>query len=204
MLSSILNVYQEFFKLFKDVVVCDGDTEIRFPAHYYKDSKDNITQSTIESYPQISIIDYALKINPEWGKTYQKRYDGYHKKLSTDSVVNAAFEIEEPVLIDFTFDVNAFCKNAHHKWLIVEWFLKNFTCDAGMVFNKIEINSEQEDTTIGDYVDYKMSMSEPYRTDGIFEISFNFVITAMIQITEPKEVDLVRELTINTIPLFNN
>lgn len=73
MLTSILNIYSEFFKLFGDkVTVMDFDEPIEFPVHYAKDSKDDLTQNFIEKYPQISIIDYAPEINPMWGKSYQR------------------------------------------------------------------------------------------------------------------------------------
>lgn len=106
------------------------------------------------------------------------------------------YEIEEPVLFDFKFDVTAFCKNAIHKWLIWEWFAKNFDCDTGMILNAIMLSSPQEDTVVGDPVDYKMTTFEPYRTDGVFELTFSFKITAMVQIVEPKEVELLQTLLI--------
>jgi multimeric flavodoxin WrbA len=108
-----------------------------------------------------------------------------------------AYEIEEPVLFDFKFDVTAFCKNAIHKWLIWEWFAKKFDQDNGIIFNAVTLESPQEDTTVGDPVECKMTTLEPYRTDGVFELTFNFKITAMVQIVEPKEVELLQTLLIN-------
>lgn len=195
MLTSLRNTHTEFFKEFQpQVTILDGTTPIVFPVHYARESKKDLTQGRKESYPQISILDYLPEFDPSWADNGSKRFDGFR---TTNGKVSKTLVYEEPLKFLLRYDVTAFTKNPLHRLLIWEYFLKAYKQSGSIIFNKVEVSTTQYDQVVGDVVNYTMTPTEVNRTDGVFELNFEFALKPFIAVREPEDMDTVQSLLIN-------
>lgn len=197
MLTSVINVHDEFRKVIGATITVTDNTPVDVPVRFARQSKEDWAEVAFESYPQVTILDYLPDFDPTWYQTYQKRIAGYNTPVSvTNNQMTKAFEVQDPIRFIFRYDVSVYCKNAYQKWLLNEYFLKTFSKQGSFMFNKTATVAEGGES-IGDMVYYAVNPAEVLRTDGVFETNYEFTLKPMIAIQDAVDVDLVQQLLIN-------
>ena len=193
MLTSITQVNTEFFKLFHGIRVPVGNDFIHVPSRYFKKSSYNYVENTPETYPCTTIQDYAPEMKPEWFIDMKTRISG----VSEDGLT--AFIYRNPVWMNFRYDVGLASKGYKESILLRDYFQRKFNAEVGFIFNQKIIDGD----IIGDVVPYTMRMTDIPRSDGIFETNMEFNLSAWIYLTEPKEVELVKNIVLTVTPKQN-
>jgi hypothetical protein len=199
MLTSLANVHEQFFSLFKPIVnIPKGTDTVAFPVRYARESKEDYTEVKPENYPQITLLDYMPEFDNDWADTYKKRYGAFSKsEEGDDKPFNRAVEFLEPLYFMIKYDVTAFSKDAMVKWAVDDYFKSKYRQQGKFVFNKTVINTVNYNSTVGDVVGYTVVGNEIERSDGVFEQNYQFTIKCMVSITTGVDVELVEQLLIN-------
>lgn len=193
MIQSIQEVHSNFFELFRPQLPIDGG----IPVYYAREAFDGISQKHPEVYPQCVILDYIPEFGLEWNTSYSKRFDGFSEPDNDDEKTYKKGNIYmEPLQLSFKYDVSVYTKSPKQRWSIMQHFLDTHGSSGSLVFNKKEISTTQEDSVVGDVVSYKVAPTEIPREDGVFELNYEFIITAFVSLPE-KEYDTLRTLNIN-------
>lgn len=186
MLNSIAELIDGFRKEFGDTVTVPGiGTPV--PVQY---SRKKRAQTTKEEYPKIIIHDYNPEFNKEYGTNYQKYVDGFHEFV--DGVPTKAYEYEEPRAIIQRIDVTVFTKDPMQRLFLQDYFMTRFTDSGSLLFNTFT----SDEGTVGDVIPYSVLPTEQTRTDGVFELNYEFKLKVFVQLADGVEVDLLESLTI--------
>lgn len=203
MIRELLNVHDEFFKLFTGGITVDRpDTPapLVIPVFYAREATQNRSDIHRESYPQCVIFDHLPDFDEDWNQIPYTVVEGFHSKASNLVDVfdyRKAYKFQEPIRFQFRYDVTFFVTDAFDKMLLTQWVYKKFTRKGQFLFNKISFTTPQDDFNLGDVVSYTLTPTENVREDGIHELNFEFLLKPMIALQDPVEVDLLRNLHIN-------
>ena len=191
MITSIRQTNEEFFKTFyKTVVIIDGE-EKRIPCRYARLSSNDYAEETEnQTYPCVSIQDYTPTLKREWYIDMKQYFGG----MSMDGLTGYLYR--RPVWMEFRYDVGVASKSYKEFLAIQDHFMKNYTCETRFLFNK-QLSGED---SVGDIVPYEVRENYIPRTDGVFEINYEFTCSVWVQPIEPEEVDIIKNIIIDGGP----
>ena len=195
MLTSIRDTQAEMLKQFAGngtITVPGIATPI--PVIYARKSALTYAEMTEERYPVVSVLDYPPDIDTEWMQNFEQTVSGHHD--FTDNKSAKAYLIEDPIRLNFRYEITTFLSNPNHKYLTADYMFKRFQSRGQFILNALTVDGD----TIGDVVGYTMNHSEVPRTDGIFEMTYEFVAKILVQIKDPIEVDLINNFNIFVRP----
>lgn len=202
--DSILNVHENFFKLFKPtqggyaVLGASGYANFSVPIFYASESNVGFVGSHREVYPQIIIQDNAPVLDDKWTQIPKEFYAGYYEAEAEKKV----FSFMEPIRLKFSYEVSAYSRDPFVKMLIQDQFYRDFFHGKStFLLNDATIETVQETISLGTPVSYKSSIYENVRPDGIRELIMSIEFSVMVYYHEPVEMDAINtfNLGINTI-----
>jgi len=194
MLTSILDTHSEILKEFNSSGIYAlpyKTTTINIPVKYARESALTITQKSKESYPLISVYDYAPEYNRDWNPNHQKIIDGYHSFVN--NVPTKAYEFKEPIQLLLRYDVTAYLNNPMHRWAFFDYMENKFPQNGSICLNKVIL----PDGPVGDFVSYSVIKSDNERRDGIFELNYEFSFKVLINVINPVEINLISNFNLN-------
>ncbi len=189
MFTTIKDIFSAFVSEFTDTpIVVDSKT---IPVIYGRKSKNDLTEVTKKSYPLISILDYTPKISEIYGKNYQQSLDDFTQLVAGKYEKGKLFD--EPRLFEYKIDVTLFTKDPYFKLSVNDYFFAKYEEIGNFEFNKVEI----DDVFVADIVPYKIEVTEIERSDGVFEVNYEFTLTPMVAIKDGEEKDLVTQVNLD-------
>lgn len=197
MISSVLNVQENFFKRFTNLKITQKDgSELTIPCRYARKSSEDYTEEQEQQdYPCIAIQDYIPRPKDNYYVDLRK-YQG-----ATNLTKTLVELVRKPMWMDFTFDVSIVSKSFFEYQKILDLFIQNFTSDQRFLFNSVLIDTDD----VGDVVPYTINQTDITRTDGCHESNFEFTLSVWMQITKVEEVDVIQQINVrpNVISLEN-
>lgn len=188
MLSSISQVNEEFFSLFRGLTIKRKNKDVTLNVRYAKKSSDDYSEEQDKQiYPCIAIQDYIPNPKQEWYIDMHPYFGG----ISEDGF--KAFLYDRPIWMEFRFDVSTATKSYYENIALRDLFLRKFQSNIRFLFNK-KLSGDDE---VGDVVPYTIRATDIPRNDGVFETNYEFTLSVWLYVREPKEVELVRKLIIN-------
>lgn len=188
MLTSILQVNTEFFRTFYNLKMGFGGKEKVVLCRYAKKSShDYAEEQSNQIYPCIIIQDYAPTIKEEWYVDLHSYFAG----KSLDGLTGYLFM--RPIWMEFRYDVSIVSKSYNEFVVMQDYFMEHFVYGTRLVFNK-KLEGEDE---VGDIVPYEIRETDIPRTDGVFEMNYEFTCSVWLYPRTPNEVELVQAIIIN-------
>ena len=187
MLTSIRQVNEEFFRTFYGLKVSVGGVEKTVLCRYArKSSYDYAEEQSNQTYPCIAIQDYTPTIKDNWYVDMKSYFGG----KSLDGLKGYLFM--RPIWMEFRYDVGIAAKSYNEFLAIQDYFMEHFVYGVRFIFNK-QLSGED---LVGDIVPYTVRENYIPRTDGVYEINYEFTCIVWLQPQEPKEVDLVQNIVL--------
>jgi hypothetical protein len=200
MLTSFVNTSSEILKIFANsgniVVPCTETGAVTIPTRYARESAKTKTQKKSEEYPQLVVYDHFPKYDTDWNPNFQKYIDDYHDFTGTNGAPVKAYVFSEPLRFLLQYDITIYVNNPLHRWAVADYMEKYFSKMGSFCLNKITL----PDGDLGDFVSYTVEMDENERKDGIHELFYQFTLKPMINLTDPQEVNLITNFTLNINP----
>jgi len=192
MLTSIEQVNIEFFKLFHGITVPNSEGEVVVIEDRYtkKSSKDYVEENANQIYPCIAIADDMPSLKEDWWVDLHGYIEGYDTEGLT------AYLYQNPLWMEFVYDVSIASKEYKQFIKMKDYFLANFLSKKAFLFDK-KLTGED---SVGDVVGFTIRSTDIPRTDGVFETNFEFTLSPWLHVGTPEEVELIRELVINSEP----
>lgn len=192
MLTSIRQVNEEFFRKFYGLKMPMGGVEKTVLCRYArKSSKDYVEEQKTQVYPCIAIQDYTPTIKDEWYVDMKSYFGG----KSLDGLTGYLYM--RPIWMEFRYDVGIAAKSYTDFLAMQDYFMQNFVYGVRMVFNE-HLSGED---LVGDIVPYTIRENYIPRTDGVYEINYEFTCSVWLQPQEPKEVDLIQDIIVRVTPV---
>ena len=192
MLKSIREVNEEFFKQFRGIKILIKGKEVEVPIRYARKSgKDYVEESKQQLYPCIAIQDHPPKIKDEWYLDMKSYFGG----ISLDGLSGYLFR--RPIWFEFVYDVSIVAKGYYEFTALKDYFLSTFGSDVQMLFNK----RLSGDDAVGDVVGYTIRSTDIPRTDGVFEINYEFTCSVWVAPVEPNAVDVIKKIILRAEPM---
>lgn len=192
MLKSIREVNEEFFKQFRGIKILIKGKEVEVPIRYARKSgKDYVEESKQQLYPCIAIQDHSPKIKDEWYLDMKSYFGG----ISLDGLSGYLFR--RPIWFEFVYDVSIVAKGYYEFTALKDYFLSTFGSDVQMLFNK----RLSGDDAVGDVVGYTVRSTDIPRTDGVFEINYEFTCSVWVAPVEPNAVDVIKKIILRAEPM---
>lgn len=192
MLKSIGEVNEEFFKQFRGIKILIKGKEVEVPIRYARKSgKDYVEESKQQLYPCIAIQDHSPKIKDEWYLDMKSYFGG----ISLDGLSGYLFR--RPIWFEFVYDVSIVAKGYYEFTALKDYFLSTFGSDVQMLFNK----RLSGDDAVGDVVGYTVRSTDIPRTDGVFEINYEFTCSVWVAPVEPNAVDVIKKIILRAEPM---
>lgn len=192
MIKSIREVNEEFFKQFRGIKILIKGKEVEVPIRYARKSgKDYVEESKQQLYPCIAIQDHSPKIKDEWYLDMKSYFGG----ISLDGLSGYLFR--RPIWFEFVYDVSIVAKGYYEFTALKDYFLSTFGSDVQMLFNK----RLSGDDAVGDVVGYTVRSTDIPRTDGVFEINYEFTCSVWVAPVEPNAVDVIKKIILRAEPM---
>ena len=192
MLKSIREVNEEFFKQFRGIKILIKGKEVEVPIRYARKSgNDYVEESKQQLYPCIAIQDHSPKIKDEWYLDMKSYFGG----ISLDGLSGYLFR--RPIWFEFVYDVSIVAKGYYEFTALKDYFLSTFGSDVQMLFNK----RLSGDDAVGDVVGYTVRSTDIPRTDGVFEINYEFTCSVWVAPVEPNAVDVIKKIILRAEPM---
>lgn len=191
MLTSIRQVNEEFFRLFYGLKVTVGEEEKNILCRYArKSSKDYVEEQDTQIYPCIAIQDYTPKIKDDWYVDMKAYFGG----KSLDGLTGYLYK--RPIWMEFRYDVSIAAKSYNDFLALQDYFMSHFVYGVRFIFNK-RLSGED---TVGDIVPYKVRENDIPRTDGVYEINYEFTCSVWLTPQESQEIELVQKIILSGSP----
>ena len=199
MLTSFLNTHSEILKILTQT---DGPSVIKLPYNgefvnipirYARESVQTVAQKSEEIYPQVVIFDHFPRYDEDWNPNFQKYVDDYHNFTGTNNAPLQGYIFSEPLRFLLNYDFTLYVKNPMHRYAIMDYMTKRFGKMGSMCLNKVSL----PDGDLGDFVTYTCESDENERKDGVFELFYSFTIKPFINLTDPKECELITNFNLN-------
>lgn len=188
MLTSIRQVNEEFFRKFYGVKISVEGTEKTIACRYArKSSYDYAEEQDDQVYPCIAIQDYTPAVKQEWYVDMKPYFGG----KSLDGLKGNLYM--RPIWMEFRYDVGIAAKSYNDFLALQDYFMQNYVYGVRMVFNE-RLSGEN---LVGDIVPYTIRENYIPRTDGVYEINYEFTCSVWVQPHEPKEVDLIKQIVLH-------
>lgn len=187
MLTSIRQVNEEFFRTFYGLKVTVGGVEKTILCRYArKSSKDYVEEQETQVYPCIAIQDYTPTVKDNWYVDMKSYFGG----KSLDGLSGYLFM--RPIWMEFRYDVSIAAKSYNDFLAMQDYFMENFVYGVRFIFDK-HLSGED---LVGDIVPYTVRENYIPRTDGVYEINYEFTCSVWLQPQTPREVDLVQDIVL--------
>ena len=188
MLSSISQVNEEFFRLFRGLSIKRKGKDVTLNVRYAKmSSEDYSEEQDKQTYPCIAIQDYVPNPKQEWYVDMHPYFGG----ITEDGL--SGFLYNRPIWMEFRYDVSTATKSYYENVALQDLFLSKFQANVRFLFNK-KLSGDDE---VGDVVPYTIRATDIPRNDGVFETNYEFTLSVWLYVREPKEVELVRKFIIS-------
>lgn len=187
MLTTIKQVNEEFFRKFYGLQIpMDGDTKRVLCRYAKKSSYDYSEEQTNQVYPCIVIQDYAPTPKDEWYIDMHTYFGG----KSLDGLTGFLFK--RPIWLEFRYDVSIVAKSYSEFVDMQDYFMSHFVCGKRFIFNQ-QLSGED---AVGDIVPYTIRETTIPRTDGVFEMNYEFSCSVWLYPQQPEEVTLIQEVVL--------
>lgn len=191
MLTTIRQVNEEFFRKFYGLKMNIGGTEQVVLCRYAKKSSyDYVEEQETQIYPCIAIQDYTPTPKREWYIDMHAYFGG----KSLDGLTG--FLYQRPIWMEFRYDVSIASKNYNAFISMQDYFMENFVYGKRFVFNA-QLSGED---LVGDIVPYTIRETDIPRTDGVYEMNYEFTCSVWLYPQKPEEVSLIRHIVLRCAP----
>jgi hypothetical protein len=202
LITDILNVHENFFKLFTPlqgysipatINTLNLDDSFVIPVFYADEASAGYAGTHNEVYPQMVIQDFPTEPSKDWNFLDVKRYEGSYGAVGNKQ----SFLFSEPIRLKFRYDVTVYTRDPFEKMRIQSAFIKDFMSkNKRWLFNGGIINTTQEDIEYGTAVSYTVEHTENLREDNIRELNYTFSFEAMMYYNEPVLVQVLETFTL--------
>lgn len=191
MLTTIRQVNEQFFRKFYGLKMQIGGAEKVVLCRYAKKSSyDYVEEQTNQIYPCIVIQDYPPTPKDEW-------YIDMHSYFGGKSLNGlTGYLYQRPIWMEFRYDVSIVAKSYNDFISMQDYFMQNFVYGVSFLFNQ-KLDGEN---AVGDIVPYEVRETTIPRTDGLFEMNYEFTCSVWLYSQTPQEVALVQKIVVNAIP----
>ena len=98
--------------------------------------------------------------------------------------------------MEFRYDVSIVAKSYNDFISMQDYFMQNFVYGVRFLFNQ-KLDGEN---AVGDIVPYEVRETTIPRTDGLFEMNYEFTCSVWLYSQTPHEVALVQQIVVNALP----
>ena len=191
MLTTIRQVNEQFFRKFYGLKMQIGGAEKVVLCRYAKKSSyDYVEEQANQIYPCIVIQDYTPTPKDEW-------YVDMHSYFGGKSLNGlTGYLYQRPIWMEFRYDVSIVAKSYNDFISMQDYFMQNFVYGVRFIFNQ-KLYGEN---AVGDIVPYEVRETTIPRTDGLFEMNYEFTCSVWLYSQTPQEVALVQKIVVNAIP----
>lgn len=191
MLTTIRQVNEQFFRKFYGLKMQIGGAEKVVLCRYAKKSSyDYVEEQTNQIYPCIVIQDYTPTPKDEW-------YVDMHSYFGGKSLNGlTGYLYQRPIWMEFRYDVSIVAKSYNDFISMQDYFMQNFVYGVRFLFNQ-KLDGEN---SVGDIVPYKVRETTIPRTDGLFEMNYEFTCSVWLYSQTPQEVALVQKIVVGAMP----
>ena len=203
MIDSLHNVDLEFFKQLlgqnmsyasSGVPLSDySGNNFNATIRYAKLSSVDLTEEKIETYPIISINDFAPKPRPGYYFPDTSRF-GELRDTDNDVSPDTITEFYDPINLVFKYQVSIASKS-QSQWDAMKQYMTGFMYynQKHFLFNQVTDFTDD----LGDYVEYEIEhLSDNERRDGIFESIYEFTLYPYVYLKTPKDWAVLLNLNI--------
>lgn len=191
MLTSIRQVNEEFFRKFYGLKMNIGGAEKTILCRYAKKSSyDYVEEQNNQIYPCIAIQDYTPTPKKEWYIDMHAYFGG----KSLDGLTGYLYQ--RPIWMEFRYDVSIVSKSYKDFIAMQDYFMENFVYGKRFIFNQ-QLSGED---TVGDIVPYEIRETDIPRTDGVFEMNYEFTCSVWLYPQTPEEVELIQIIALSVRP----
>lgn len=187
MLTTIQQVNEEFFRKFYGLKMPIGGAERTILCRYAKKSSyDYVEEQANQVYPCIAIQDYTPTPKREWYIDMHAYFGG----KSLDGLTGYLYQ--RPIWMEFRYDVSIASKSYNDFIVMQDYFMENFVYGKRFIFNQ-QLSGED---TVGDIVPYEIRETDIPRTDGVFEMNYEFTCSVWLYPQKPEDVVLIQNIII--------
>mgnify|MGYP006935831867 CR=1 FL=1 len=190
MLTTIRQVNEQFFRKFYGIKMQIGGAEKVVLCRYAKKSSyDYVEEQTNQIYPCIVIQDYTPTPKDEWYIDMRSYFGGKSFNGLT------GYLYQRPIWMEFRYDVSIIAKSYNDFISMQDYFMQHFVYGVRFIFNQ-KLDGEN---AVGDIVPYNVRETTIPRTDGLFEMNYEFTCSVWLYSQTPSEVALVKKIVINAM-----
>lgn len=191
MLTTIRQVNEQFFRKFYGLKMQIGGAEKVVLCRYAKKSSyDYVEEQANQIYPCIVIQDYTPTPKDEW-------YVDMHSYFGGKSLNGlTGYLYQRPIWMEFRYDVSIVAKSYNDFISMQDYFMQNFVYGVRFLFNQ-KLDGEN---AVGDIVPYEVRETTIPRTDGLFEMNYEFTCSVWLYSQTPQEVSLVQKIVVGAMP----
>lgn len=191
MLTTIRQVNEQFFRKFYGLKMQIGGVEKVVLCRYAKKSSyDYVEEQANQIYPCIVIQDYTPTPKDEW-------YVDMHAYFGGKSLNGlTGYLYQRPIWMEFRYDVSIVAKSYNDFISMQDYFMQNFVYGVRFLFNQ-KLDGEN---AVGDIVPYEVRETTIPRTDGLFEMNYEFTCSVWLYSQTPQEVALVQKIVVGAMP----
>lgn len=191
MLTTIRQVNEQFFRKFYGLKMQIGGAEKVVLCRYAKKSSyDYVEEQANQVYPCIVIQDYTPTPKDEW-------YIDMHSYFGGKSLNGlTGYLYQRPIWMEFRYDVSIVAKSYNDFISMQDYFMQNFVYGVRFLFNQ-KLDGEN---AVGDIVPYTVRETTIPRTDGLFEMNYEFTCSVWLYSQTPQEVALVQKIVVRAMP----
>lgn len=191
MLTTIRQVNEQFFRKFYGLKMQIGGAEKVVLCRYAKKSSyDYVEEQANQIYPCIVIQDYTPTPKDEW-------YVDMHSYFGGKSLNGlTGYLYQRPIWMEFRYDVSIVAKSYNDFIFMQDYFMQNFVYGVRFLFNQ-KLDGEN---AVGDIVPYEVRETTIPRTDGLFEMNYEFTCSVWLYSQTPQEVALVQKIVVGAMP----
>ena len=194
--TKLINVKDEFRKLFSYVTIMYKGAAIPVLVRYAVKSAFDYTEEQGDGqqiYPVISIYDRGIRQSDKWNQT-GFTYMANQTDVGGDNPIGTIYY--EPLLLTFSFDVGIAAKSMLQHTELEEYMFKNIINDADKLFNKVSVANEE----IGEPILLRAVPQKIPREDGVHESNYDVSFDAWMNLKDPQDVELIKQLNISIQP----
>lgn len=192
MLTTIRQVNEEFFRKFYGLKMHIGGAEKTVLCRYAKKSSyDYVEEQSNQIYPCIAIQDYTPTPKKEWYIDMHAYFGG----KSLDGLTGYLYQ--RPIWMEFRYDVSIVSKSYNDFIVMQDYFMENFVYGKRFIFNQ-QLSGED---AVGDIVPYEIRETDIPRTDGVFEMNYEFTCSVWLYPQKPEEVDILQKIVLRGTPI---
>lgn len=165
-------------------------TDVNVPIIFGRMSAKNLSEDKKESYPKLSVQNYPPTLNEQ---LFNDRPQWRFAPERTEETLIAGYLYWDFFPLAMKYDVSFACKSESEWDAAKLYFMAAHVKRASnhFKFNKIVAGTD----AVYDPVGYDMTATDVFRTDGVFETTFEFTLYPWVVLTVSEPVVIVSELT---------